>query len=91
MYMLGNLRVLRPFYFVVCLAAMGVGTSFAEEPPRGEFAAAIRSADYPCNHVKKVTSAGDNIWIVQCNSGDRRVARDNEGNFLVSERTNTTD
>ncbi|UCH48566.1 MAG: hypothetical protein JSU95_01775 [Betaproteobacteria bacterium] len=87
----GNVRVFRPCHIVVAIGIFAVGTSYAEEPPRGEFAAAIRSADYPCNHVKEVTSAGDNIWIVQCNSGRFRVTRDSEGNFLVSKRTDTAD
>ena len=59
--------------------------AFAAEVSHGEMAAAIRSADLPCAHVVKLDATGDNVWIVQCNSGMFRVARDSEGNFRVTQ------
>ena len=50
----------------------------------GEMAAAIRSANYPCAHVLNVDSAGDNAWVVQCNSGTFKVFRDENGDFQVT-------
>jgi hypothetical protein len=49
----------------------------------GEMAAAIRSADYPCDHVLQMQAAGDNSWRVQCNSGTYQVTRDANGQFSV--------
>jgi hypothetical protein len=51
----------------------------------GEMAAAIRSANYPCAHVLRLESAGENAWSVECNSGKFRVSRDQDGNFTVSQ------
>lgn len=50
----------------------------------GEMAAAIRSADYPCAQVITVDSAGDNAWVVQCNSGKFNVSRDQNGDLKVT-------
>jgi hypothetical protein len=55
----------------------------AEMVSDGEMAAAIRSADYPCDHVLQMQSAGDNGWLVQCNSGTYQVTRDENGQFTV--------
>ncbi len=30
----------------------------------------------PCDHVLQMQSAGDNSWLVQCNSGTYQVSRD---------------
>ena len=51
----------------------------------GELAGAIRSANYPCAHVLKVDSAGNDAWVVQCNSGAFNVSRDKDGHFLVTQ------
>jgi hypothetical protein len=55
----------------------------AEMVSNGEMAAAIRSADYPCNHVLEMQATGDNGWRVQCNSGTYQVNRDENGQFTV--------
>ena len=57
----------------------------AEVMSHGEMAGAIRSANYPCAHVIKIDSAGDNAWVVQCNSGKFNVSRDQNGNFQVTQ------
>jgi hypothetical protein len=67
----------------VVLATGSVG-AFADEPDHGTLAAAIRSANLPCNHVIRVTSAGSNAWNVQCNSGKFRVVRDDEGEYSAT-------
>jgi hypothetical protein len=46
-------------------------------------AAAIRSADYPCEHVLGQQATGNNDWRVQCNSGTYQVTRDANGQFSV--------
>jgi hypothetical protein len=56
---------------------------FAAEIDDGEMAAAIRGADYPCDHVLEVQATGDNGWLVQCNSGAYQVTRDANGQFNV--------
>jgi hypothetical protein len=56
---------------------------FAAEVDDGEMAAAIRGADYPCDHVLEVQATGDNGWLVQCNSGAYQVTRDANGQFNV--------
>jgi len=60
-----------------------VQPAFAAEVSYGEMAAAIRSADYPCQHVLQLQTTGDNDWLVQCNSGTYQVARDANGQFSV--------
>ena len=57
----------------------------ASEMTHGEMRAAIRSANLPCANVINLKSAGDNSWIVECNSGKFRVTRDNNGQFTVSQ------
>jgi len=57
--------------------------AFATEMARGDMAAAIRSAGYPCQHVLEMQAAGDNAWRVQCNSGTYQVTRDANGQFSV--------
>ena len=57
--------------------------AFAAEVSNGEMAAAIRSADYPCDHVLEVQTTGDNGWLVQCNSGTYQVTRDENGQLTV--------
>jgi hypothetical protein len=61
-----------------------VQPTFAAEMSDGEIAAAIRSADYPCDHVLEVQATGDNGWRVQCNSGTYQVTRDTNGQFRVA-------
>jgi hypothetical protein len=56
----------------------------AAEVSHGEMAAAIRSAHYPCDQVLNVDSDGDNAWVVQCNSGNFNVSRDQNDNFKVT-------
>lgn len=60
-----------------------VQPAFAAEMNDGEMAAAIRSADYPCDHVLELQASGDNGWRVQCNSGTYQVTRDANGQFSV--------
>jgi hypothetical protein len=57
--------------------------AFATEMSNGEMAAAIRNADYPCDHVLGLQATGDNGWHVQCNSGAYQVTRDANGQFSV--------
>jgi hypothetical protein len=59
----------------------------AAEVSHGEMAAAIRSASYPCAHVRKIDRASDNAWVVECNSGTFRVSRDQDGRFNVTQAT----
>jgi hypothetical protein len=60
-----------------------VQPAFADEVSDGEMAAAIRGTNYPCDHVLQMQSAGDNGWLVQCNSGTYQVTRDDNGQFTV--------
>jgi hypothetical protein len=60
-----------------------VQPAFAAEVSDGEMAAAIRSTNYPCDHVLEVQATGDNGWLVQCNSGTYQVTRDANGQFNV--------
>ena len=60
-----------------------VQPAFAAEVDDGEMAAAIRGADYPCDHVLEVQATGDNGWLVQCSSGTYQVTRDANGQFNV--------
>ncbi|MGD8619040.1 MAG: hypothetical protein PVH54_07590 [Gammaproteobacteria bacterium] len=57
--------------------------AFAAEVNNGEMAAAIRSADYPCDHVLDMQTVEDNDWRVQCNSGTYQVTRDENGQFSI--------
>ncbi|MFN2140369.1 MAG: hypothetical protein ACK2U5_07800 [Candidatus Promineifilaceae bacterium] len=57
--------------------------TFADEVSDGEMAAAIRGTNYPCDHVLQMQSAGDNSWLVQCNSGTYQVSRDENGELTV--------
>ena len=50
--------------------------AFAQEMDHGTLAAAIRSADLPCNHVISARQTSENTWNVQCNSGTYEVTRD---------------
>ena len=72
------------------LASVVVGALFspyvtAHGVSHGELAGAIRSASYPCARVINVDSNGENAWIVQCNSGKFNVARDQNGDFTVTQ------
>ena len=55
----------------------------AQTPDYGKLRAAIRSADYSCAHVQKVSDAGNDAWNVQCNSGLFLVTRIGDGEFSV--------
>lgn len=68
-----------------CLIVSGLFSPHvtAVDVSHGELAGAIRSAEYPCAHVRQVDSNGDNAWIVQCNSGKFNVSRDQNGDFTV--------
>jgi hypothetical protein len=57
--------------------------AFADEANDGEMAAAIRGTNYPCDHVLQMQSAGENGWLVQCNSGTYQVTRDENGQLTV--------
>lgn len=56
-------------------------SALADEPDYGTLAAAIRSANLPCDHVIRVTPAGSNAWSVQCNSGKFHVIRNDDGEY----------
>ena len=69
----------------VLLAAVLVSTSAAaEDVPRGELSAAIRSAGHACANVTEVKPHGTNAWTVTCNSGDFSVKRGGDGSFAVT-------
>jgi len=57
--------------------------AFAADISDGGMAAAIRGADYPCDHVLEVQATSENGWSVQCNSGAYQVTRDANGQFNV--------
>ena len=59
--------------------------AFAADVSHGKMAGAIRSANYPCVQVLKIDSAGNNAWVVQCNSGKFNVSRDENGEFKVTQ------
>jgi hypothetical protein len=82
----------RTFGFKAFLASIIAGSLVsnplaAAEVSHGEMAAAIRSASYPCAHVRKIDRASDNAWVVECNSGTFRVSRDQDGRFDVIQAT----
>jgi hypothetical protein len=56
------------------------GTS---QPAHGEFAASIRSAGQPCNHVLAVSAIKDRLWSVRCNAGTYTVRRDDSGRLVL--------
>lgn len=68
---------------VSALAGAGVG-AFADVPNYGTLAAAIRSANFPCHHVIRVTSTGSNAWDVQCNSGKFHVIRNDDDEYSAT-------
>jgi hypothetical protein len=72
------------WFFGVILSSLLASPATAADVSHGEMAAAIRSADYPCAHVLKIDSSGDDAWLVQCNSGSFRVSRDQDGRFKVT-------
>jgi len=77
------MRNLQRNSLVLAMMLALVQPAFAAEVSDGEMAAAIRSADYPCEHVLGQQASGDNIWRVQCNSGTYLVSRDANGQFSV--------
>ena len=72
-------------FCIVTIASLFSPLATASDVTHGELAAAIRSAHYPCAQVLKVDSNGDNAWVVQCNSGNFNVSRDQDGNFSVTQ------
>ena len=74
----GSMLVLSSVLIVASISA------FADEPDYGTFAAAIRSANLPCDHVIRVTPAGSNAWNVQCNSGKFHVIRNDDGEYSAT-------
>jgi hypothetical protein len=50
--------------------------ALAEGMDHGTLAAAIRSADLPCNHVISASQTAENTWSVQCNAGTYEVTRE---------------
>jgi hypothetical protein len=77
------MRNLQRISLVLAMIFALVQPAFAAEISDGELAAAIRSADYPCDHVLGQQATGDNDWTVQCNSGTYLVTRDANGQFSV--------
>jgi hypothetical protein len=81
------IRSIRAFMMTTVLSgALLTSPAFAEEMDHGTLAAAIRSADFPCNHVISARSADENTWIVQCNSGTYEVSRDEDGKLTAIQR-----
>lgn len=72
-------------FFSVIVVVLLSPVAIAADVSHGEMAGAIRGANYPCAHVLKIDSAGDNAWVVQCNSGKFNVSRDENGKFKVSQ------
>jgi hypothetical protein len=54
------------------------------QPAHGEFAATIRSAGQPCNHVLAVAAIKDRLWSVKCNAGTYTVKRDDSGRLVLA-------
>ena len=63
---------------------LGHVSAFADEPDYGTLAAAIRSANLPCDHVIRVSPAGSNAWNVECNSGQFHVIRNDDGELSAT-------
>ena len=61
------------------------GTGPHTTPPHGEFAAAIRSAELPCAHVIQVEQIADDLWRVECNAGNYRVARNSNSQLSATQ------
>jgi hypothetical protein len=79
----GSLKVSLLLLLSAVLAGAGA-SAFAEEPDYGTLAAAIRSANLPCEHVIRVASAGTNAWNVECNSGKFHVIRNDDGEYSAT-------
>lgn len=77
------MRDLQRISLALTTALVLIQSVCATEMDRGDMAAAIRSADYPCQHVLELQATGDNAWLVQCNSGTYQVTRDANGQFSV--------
>jgi hypothetical protein len=60
------------------------GNDPAAIPPHGEFAAAVRSAGYPCAHVIAIDPVRTGLWSVRCNAGYYTVKRDETGRLAVA-------
>lgn len=73
------------------IGALASASVAGTEVSHGEMAGAIRSANYPCAHVLRIDGAGDNQWVVQCNSGTFHVSRDQAGRFTVSQAPGKTE
>lgn len=68
---------LRKLVSMAAVSALFIApVALAEEMDHGTLAAAIRSADLPCNHVISASQSAENTWSVQCNSGTYEVTRD---------------
>jgi len=76
-----------PVIGIILAGSLFAAPVSATELSPGDAAGAVRSADYPCAHVAKVDPAGENTWLVQCNSGTFRISRDPEGRFEVTQTT----
>lgn len=72
-------------FFSVIVVVLLSPVAIAADVSHGEMAGAIRGANYPCAQVLKIDGAGDNAWVVQCNSGKFNVSRDENGKFKVSQ------
>ena len=77
------MRNLQRISLVFAMIFALVQPAFTAEVNDGQLAAAIRSADYPCEHVLAQQTSGDNNWTVQCNSGTYLVTLDANGQFSV--------
>lgn len=72
-------------FWIMTIGTLASASVGGTEVSHGEMAGAIRSANYPCAHVLRIDSAGDNQWVVQCNSGTFHVSRDRDGRFTVTQ------
>lgn len=56
----------------------------AQDIAEGALAAAIRESGNPCQRVLESSSAGQNSYVVTCNSGKFKVTQKQDGSFDVS-------
>jgi hypothetical protein len=70
--------------FIAVLIVVFAPQSYAEEMSNGQMAGIIRSANHPCAKVLDLQPAGENSWIVKCNSGSFNVSRNTDGQFSVN-------
>ena len=73
------------------MLAVAMGSAQGQTPDHGKFRAVIRSADYPCAHVKDVREVDANTWDIQCNSGFFLVTRSEDGTLSAVKKAEASD